>query len=70
MTLLAILVVLNAQFLWKKNVNLKLETVKNYNTKPKKKKTSFHAQSTCDKTSILKGSLLLIKHILYNFFFV
>ena len=34
--LLAILVVLNAQFLWKKNVNLKLEWVKNYNTKPKK----------------------------------
>ena len=37
MTVVAILVVLNAQFLWKKNVNFKLELVKNYNIKKKKK---------------------------------
>ena len=51
MTLLAILVV--SQFLWKKkNVNLKLELVKNYNIKKKKKqKTSSHAQSACDEAS-------------------
>ena len=45
MTLLAILVVLNAQFLWKKKyVNLKLELVKNYNIKKKKKNLIAHAK--------------------------
>ena len=41
----------------KKRLNLKLEWMKNYDTKKKKKKTSSHAQITCNEASFYFNTL-------------